>query len=789
MSVMRSGDHTQRRKNSYSRDSRRSTVEVLFTGEFKAAPAVYAVYPDAVHPDVVNILTRNGARKPYSHQVEVAEAALCRGANVGLVTPTASGKTVAFLGPVLSVLVDDPSSVALLTYPTKALAADQLKGLRDLGFVDVENVPGALVITVGDHDIVAGVLDGDTDEATRAYLRTHARILLTNPPAIHQMILRQIRRRFPDGSNYGRIVRNLRLVVIDEAHFYHGPSGTQAALAFRRLFALVEMLTQRPPQLIVATATIGNPENHLEAMTGMSNFYMVTQSGAARQRRTVHIARPGKYQRGGEELRYSVSRVVNDLALSEMKAGKVVLVFANSRAGADASATQIGQSLGNTSAVASFHSGLPKASRADILQRLFAGEIRAVVATSALELGIDLGSLDTVILNGHPGDNASFGQRCGRVGRTRAGDVYLVLNGRSEMDVYLESNPRAAFWPPESRTIYTENRIAKTLHAACAMLETKSPQHVERWLGDIDWDLAETAMANSPHDRISMIGLGNLGKTVMLDPTNTQIGELSTVDALKDWHVNAVLRSPSGKFFRIASVHFDQLRVLTRELRPDEQNLTTSPQSETLATRIGDPETYESSLIGISSSAAGAYDVKRQTTGYMQLEVDKNHTVVSKQQIQLPEEVRCPAFAFETRGIDISLGGLSPLSQCCDPQAFPSTTYRMAKSRATPENFFQALTDTLKRTIPVVIQARSQDVELSMMKDGAGIRILAYDIAEGGMGWSEALFRSRRWLAAAAELLLNCECKREGCPRCSMAPLEAEEREQLGQALKDSVSI
>lgn len=787
MRTLRSGDHRKSNRGKAAYGDTGNTTEILFTGEFKSAPASYAEFPAAVHPEVSAALMHNGRRRPYSHQAETAEAILCRHTNVGLVTPTASGKTVAFLTPVLTMLVDDPDAVALLTYPTKALAADQFKGLRELGFTDVDGVPGVLSLTIDGKDITVGVLDGDTPEKARRYLREHGRIILTNPPAIHQTILRQVRRTFPDGTHYGRIVRNLRICVIDEGHFYHGSGGTQAAFAFRRLFALVDMLNGRPPFVIVATATIGNALEHLQALTGLSDFHMVTTSGAARHRRVIHITRPAEYVKFGETSRYSVTRTVTDLALTEMYAGRVVLIFTNSRAGADSLASQLGNAVMKPDSVAAFHSGVPKSDRKDILDRLFAGSILGIVATSALELGIDLGNLDTVIVQGHPGDNASFNQRAGRVGRTRAGTVYLVLSGRNEMDIYLTSNPKAAFWPPESRTIYTDNKIAKTLHAACAMLETRSSVHIQRWFGDIDWQKAQAAMHDRPHDKISMIGLGNLGKTFLVDPDGKQIGELSTVDALKDWHYNAILRSPSGRFYRVSSADFDQLRVITRELRPEEANLNTAPLVNLTATPIGTPDSYNSSLAGATRAICGDYDVKRETVGFYQIQTDSKHRVIARQLIELLDEQQSPAFAFETRGVEVTLGGKSLIAQCSAPGQFPGAVFRSARERPAPEDFLQAMTDVLRRTIPIVLQARSEDVELSATLEGETITLLAYDVAEGGMGWSEAIFRSRRWFSAAAELLSHCECNHTGCPRCTMIDLGASGRDQLAHALHHAI--
>ncbi|MGA2080281.1 MAG: DEAD/DEAH box helicase [Holophaga sp.] len=197
-----------------------------------------------------------GGRRPYSHQAETANLFLTEGKNVALITPTASGKTISFLAPTLSILLNNPSSTALMLYPMNALAADQLKVLQGIGFKEGEN--GLFDLPIGDTIIRAGILTGETPAKARAPIRKQANLLITNHVALHHALLAQAGRKYKDGSGWSRFLTAMKIIVLDEGHSYNGVQGTNAALAFRRLSLLVYKLSGAYPQMVMASATIGN---------------------------------------------------------------------------------------------------------------------------------------------------------------------------------------------------------------------------------------------------------------------------------------------------------------------------------------------------------------------------------------------------------------------------------------------------------------------------------------------------------------------------------------------------
>jgi ATP-dependent helicase YprA (DUF1998 family) len=228
---------------------------------------------------VRDLLTKNGALVPYSHQAEVP-VLIDEGKNVSLRTPTASGKTVSFLAPTLTILLKDPGAVALMLYPVNALAADQLKNLIGLGFKPDPKHEGIVSITLGGQEITAGVLNGDTPDTSRKIIRSEARLILTNPVALHASVLSQANHRYSDGTSWNRVLRNTHMVVLDEAHLQNGIQGTQSALAFRRFMALAEAKgAKAKPQIILSTATIGNPHAGISMIGGIGDFGQFTAYG------------------------------------------------------------------------------------------------------------------------------------------------------------------------------------------------------------------------------------------------------------------------------------------------------------------------------------------------------------------------------------------------------------------------------------------------------------------------------------------------------------------------------
>ena len=736
---------------------RGSRYDVIHRHATPETPGTAKAFPASVHPDVVAMLTLGGKRTPYGHQAEAARLALDEDQNVALVTPTASGKTVSFLAPVLTILARDRSAVALMIYPMNALATDQLKNLQELGFQPVDKKPGIYVATIGGAPIVAGVMNGDATEAQRRIIREDARLIISNHAALHASILQQAQRSYSDGSSWRRVVRNLRVLVLDEAHSYNGVQGTNAALAFRRLFALVESFGAPVPKVILATATIGNPLEHAESLTGLQNWGLIDRSGARTYQRSYQVVLPAEHPKGG---RWAASVIAQEIALDQVARHKRVLVFCPSRAGTERMADKINEALGRKAAIA-FNSSIPAAQKREFLAEILAGNVQVVATTSALELGVDIGAMDTVIVMGHPGDHASFNQRAGRVGRTGPGDVFLILDeNQHPINTYLEGNPEAISWDPECRTVYPANKIIGRRHAACSMLETGDAEAVRRWFPKISAKDVKVALEapGSPYDGISMVGLGNFGQFKAVEPTGRPIQELGGQDALLYWYEGAILRNAMGEFFRVVELDTQRMIAETEpaNLRSGYRSYTSPRITDTQVALPGTEVILDHltlPITGLESAVAADYDVTRQTVGYT--EYSSTPTASDPEGTYSPLSGRTnPAIGLITRGVSFTLGKDTAL-------------YEFVRDRA---GATKVLADALGLTVTLMVQARPGDVPVDVKLSATGLHFLVYDMADGGMGMAEAIVhRLDRWLMAAGRALTNCRCQLRGCPRCSLA--------------------
>ncbi|GIV85045.1 MAG: hypothetical protein KatS3mg052_2052 [Candidatus Roseilinea sp.] len=382
-----------------------------------ARPARFAEFPAALDPRLREMLRRRGIEQPYTHQAQATEAAL-QGRHVVVVARAAGGKSLCFHLPILDALLRDPNARALCLFPTKALAQDQRAHLRAM----MDSPPVADLI--GDRrPSVVYTYDGDTPQALRAEIRRDARVLITNADMLHVGIL-------PHHTRWAAFFKHLRYVVIDEIHAYRGVFGSHVANVIRRLKRLCAFYGSNPV-FILASATIANPQEHAERLIE-SPVMLVDDDGSPHGERHVIIVNPPLTdpQLG---LRRSADFVARDIAARFIGQGLQTICFARSRSKAEillAYLRAMGLNAGNGSACAAAQSPvvisgyrggyLPEERRA-IEQGLREGRVRGVVATNALELGIDIGALDACVMLGYPGSVASFWQQAGRVGRRRGG--------------------------------------------------------------------------------------------------------------------------------------------------------------------------------------------------------------------------------------------------------------------------------------------------------------------------------------------------------------------------------
>ena len=358
-----------------------------------AQPARYAAFPNGVDPAICEALAQRGIEKLYIHQAAAIEHALA-GRNPVVVTPTASGKTACYNVPVIQSILAQPGSRAIYLFPTKALAEDQR--------IELQRLNDALGGVISCH-----TYDGDTPSDARRAIRDRANVILTNPDMLHTGIL-------PHHTKWAKLFENLRYLVIDELHYYRGVFGSHLANILRRLRRICDFYGVHP-QFICCSATIANPQELAEAMTAQP-FEVVQENGAPSGERYFFFYNPPVVnpQLG---IRRSYLHETRRIATELIRQDQQTLVFANNRLATEVLTTYLKDACSklpfSNESVSGYRGGYLPNERRHIEGGLRDGSIRAVVATNALELGVDIGSLDAVVLAGYPGSIASTWQRIG----------------------------------------------------------------------------------------------------------------------------------------------------------------------------------------------------------------------------------------------------------------------------------------------------------------------------------------------------------------------------------------
>jgi DEAD/DEAH box helicase domain-containing protein len=382
--------------------------------------AQYAELPDALHPQLAEALRSSGVDRLYAHQLEALEAAW-RGPMI-VTTGTASGKSLCFNLPALDVLMRDPKARALYLYPTKALAQDQARAIAALG--------------LGDR-VRPAIYDGDTPKEARAQIRRKSNLILTNPDMLHVGIL-------PNHSAWGELFANLAVVVVDEAHVYRGVFGSHVANVLRRLRRIAAAYGT-DPRILLASATIANPVELAERLTGLDEFALVERDGSPSAGRQIAIWNPPVID-AALGIRRSAISEASELLARLVTEGARTICFVRSRKGVELLSRLVTLELQRLDAaplaelITPYRAGYTPAQRRDIEARLSAGALRAVITTDALELGIDVGALDAALVVSFPGTIASLRQMWGRAGRRRRG-LALYIASEDALDQFFARHP------------------------------------------------------------------------------------------------------------------------------------------------------------------------------------------------------------------------------------------------------------------------------------------------------------------------------------------------------------
>lgn len=468
--------------------TRLDEVELAAIRRFPAQQGRSAPWPDAIGARVRECFARRGVEQPWSHQVEALDW-LAAGRDVVLATATASGKSLCFQAPILQAVHDDPSARALFLFPTKALARDQIEALRRL----VGSGSDTQTTASSQAWLGAGVYDGDTPPDQRRAARVRAHVIATNPDMLHRALL-------PHHDRWSNFLAGLRYVVIDELHSYRGVFGSHVANVLRRLWRVCAFHGARP-QVIACSATIANPRELAEHLCARPNFAVVAQSGAPIGPRTFVVVNPAVVDplTGVRRDHLKVTRaVVRELRRAEVatlafcRTRKAVELLTRYLREDESGARERGRGPSHASqrtleprgpidrdaarraerAIRGYRGGYLPEHRREIEAALREGEAKVVASTNALELGMDIGGLDAVVLAGYPGTRAATWQRAGRAGRRRDPSLTVMVLSSKPLDQFVAADPEFLFAePPEHARVDPCNPEILVPHLRCAAYE------------------------------------------------------------------------------------------------------------------------------------------------------------------------------------------------------------------------------------------------------------------------------------------------------------------------------
>jgi len=534
-----------------------------------AAAASFAPFPEGTDSRLGAALASRGIGHLYTHQAE-AFAHVLAGRNVVTVTPTASGKTLCYNGPVLDAILKDPSTRALYLFPTKALAQDQLAELHALSELVAE-----------DTDLSIGVFtyDGDTPSDARRAIRGKAHVVLSNPDMLHSGIL-------PHHPRWAKLFENLRFVVIDELHAYRGVFGSHLANIVRRLHRICRHYGSNPV-FICSSATIANPRELAEGLTGR-RFELVEQSGAPRGEKFFLFVNPPvvNAQLG---IRRSYLAEARRVSLEFLKHNLQLILFAQSRLAVEILTTYLKDAYhgpaGAADVVRGYRGGYLPNRRREIERGLRAGQVRAVVSTSALELGIDIGALDVSVMAGYPGTIAATWQRAGRAGRRATRSAAVLVASSAPIDQFVIRNPSYFFdASPEHALINPDNLHILLDHVKCAAFElpfTDAEGFGEENVQEVLAVLSEEGFVHHadgqwnwtnesyPADAVSLRSVSS-DNFVVVDTTHGErvIGETDFTSGPSTLHEKAIYLV-EGQLFQVERLDFDGRKAYVRAVECD----------------------------------------------------------------------------------------------------------------------------------------------------------------------------------------------------------------------------
>ncbi len=703
-----------------------------------AQDATYAPLPAWLDPRLVQAIEQRGISALYRHQREALDA-LHAGQDIVIVTPTASGKSLCYNLPVLQAISADPSARALYLFPTKALSQDQLAEFRSLA-------------ELAGMDLSAAVYDGDTPAPIRAVVREAGQVVVTNPDMLSTAML-------PHHTKWFQLFEQLRFIVIDEAHTYRGIFGSHVANVLRRLLRICAHYGSHP-RIICSSATVGNPAELAETLTGR-HFRVIDKSGAPQGERHVVILDPPPLDpRSG--VRPGPHWLSYRAALSFLRAGRQTIVFGRARVAVELMLAALREAMregrGPIDRIRGYRGGYLPSERRAIEAGLRSGAVLGVVATNALELGIDIGALDVSILAGYPGTIAATWQQMGRSGRRGEASVSILVAGAGALDRYVATHPQYLFGAsPEEARLDPENVHVLLAHLRAAAFELPfapgehfgtapaddllaflaEEGHV-RQAGDGRWYWSSE---NFPASEINL-RLGAPENVLIIDtgPERPRVlGEVDLFAARVLVHEKAIYLHDSQQY-HVDALDWEERKALVRPVDTDYYT-----QAE-LAVTLKPLDVFAQAHRPAGSRQHGEVMISSIATIFKKLKLD-THENVGWGKIHLPEmELHTTAWwvALDREAVgdwrrdelDAALVGAGRALQ----------TVASVLLMADPHD------------LGMVAQVQSPHAQQPV--------IYLWEAAPGGVGMSVRLFdRTDELVRGALDLVADCDCQ-IGCPAC-----------------------
>ena len=712
-------------------DSKRLGHLVVHHRILPAAPASYADPRRPFPRPLAGLLAGRGIERLYAHQARATDLTRA-GRHVAVATPTASGKTLTYLLPVLEEIIKNPDSRAIFLYPLKALAQDQLKAINEL----TAGLPESARPTVA-------IYDGDTTAHFRRKIRDNPpHILITNPEMLHLSLL-------PGHDNWSTLFAGLTHVVVDEMHTYRGVMGSHMAHVFRRLGRVCQRFGAQPA-FVFCSATIGNPGELATDLTGLP-VETVTESGAPTAARHFLFLNPEQ----------SAATTAVMLLAAALRRGLRTIVYTQSRKMTELISLWIREKAGPyASRVSAYRSGFLPQERRDIEAAMASGKLLGVVSTSALELGIDIGGLDLCILCGYPGSVMSAWQRGGRVGRAGRESAVALIAGEDALDQYFMRHPAEFFdRPPESAVINPANPTIAAKHLECAAAELPLLL-TEPFLADPalrrEAEILEAkglllrdkageryfAARKRPHRDVNLRGSGG---QFSIEAGGAVIGQIDEMRAYKETHPGAVYIH-RGVSYLVESLDIPERRVIVTPGKADYYTRARGQKTTDILEILG-----EANVHGVPVFL-GRLRVTETVTGY-----ERRSTRGGQLLTIVPLDL--PPMIFETEGLWWVI-----------PQAVQA---ELDKRLFHFMGAIHAMEHAMIGILPLLVLTDRNDlggISTPLHLQVGRACVFVYDGAPGGVGLTRLAFsRAGEALTRTLAAVAGCPCE-TGCPSCVHSP-------------------